>query len=294
MTEDRAPWLTLGSSEIRARINPLGAQLSSLQDREGRELLWNGDPAVWSGRAPLLFPIVGALAGGRYRVGPDQYSLPRHGFARNRPFEVIETREAQALLRLTSDQATLDVYPFPFELTIRFELRSSTLALSASIRNTGSTHLPASFGFHPAFRWPLPYGRPRERHAIEFALEEPAPVRRLDADGLLSNVRHPTPIHQRRLPLEDALFTADAIILDQVRSRQVIYGADTGPRIAVRFPDSPYLGLWTKPGAPFVCIEPWNGYADPQGFDQDFFDKPGLMRIAPGATTEIPIDITLT
>jgi len=285
--------VSLKSSELTAEVDPQGAQLSVLQDRAGRDLLWGGDPAVWSGRAPLLFPIVGALEEGSYRLGSRVYHLPRHGFARNRLFEIVESTPKNAILRLRADAASLEVFPFRFELEIQFALDGPTLSLTSWVRNLSAENMPASFGYHPALRWPLPYGEPRLAHFIEFASDEPAPVRRLNAAGLLTPELHPTPIAHRRLELADALFQDDAVIFDQIRSRSVSYGADAGPRMQLSFPDSPYLGIWTKPQAEFICIEPWHGVADPVGFSTDFRTKPGVFMLAPGAALPIKMAITL-
>jgi galactose mutarotase-like enzyme len=287
-------WLTVSSGELVAQIDPLGAQLSSLRDASGRDLLWDGDPAFWSGRAPLLFPIVGTLAGGVYRLADRTYALPRHGFARRKPFEVLGGSAGAALLRLRADDETLAVYPFQFQLQVRFEIAGPTLNVTASVGNEGDVPMPASFGYHPAFRWPLPFGSPRAAHAVMFDLAEPAPIRRIDAAGLVTPIRHPTPIHSRRLPLEDELFRDDAMILDALRSRGLSYGAESGPRLALRFPDTPYLGLWSKPAAPFICIEPWHGMSDPVGFAGDFHDKPGVFIVPPGGRREIRLMVTLT
>ena len=286
-------WLTLDSGDLSAQIDPLGAQLSTLRDAGGRDLLWNGDASVWAGRAPLLFPIVGALAGGTYRVGSKSYALPRHGFARVRRFEVVDCGPDTAVLRLNADAATLAAYPFEFQLEIRYVLTGPTLSSTTWVRNRGDGDMFASFGHHPGFRWPLPDGQARAAHFIEFSDDEPAPVRRLDAAGLLTPERHATPVVARRLALDDALFKDDVLFLDAVRSRSVIYGAAAGPRIRIDFPDSPYLGLWTKPGAAFICIEPWHGFADPLGFDGDFSAKPGVFRLQPQAEMAIRMSFTL-
>jgi galactose mutarotase-like enzyme len=290
MSDDEGTWISLSTGQISAKINPMGAQLSVLRDQSELDLLWNGDPTVWSGRAPILFPIVGALAGGVYRLGSATYSLSRHGFARGKAFEVIEANDTAALFRLRADEATRAIYPFDFELDIQFELRQATLAVSALIRNNGDADMPASFGFHPAFRWPLPYAKSRAAHFIEFEQEEPAPIRRLSPQGLRAPTPHPTPIRARRLMLDDALFRDDAIIMDQVRSSAVTYGAEGAPRVRVSYPDTPYLGLWSKPGN-FICIEPWHGIADPEGFAGDFREKPGVLSVASDATIEIRMEI---
>jgi galactose mutarotase-like enzyme len=286
-------WVSLQSGALTAEVDPLGAQLSVLRDHAGRDLLWGGEPSVWTGRAPLLFPIVGALADGGYRLGARVYHLPRHGFARNKLFEIVDSTPANAVFRLRADAATREVYPFRFELEVHFALDGATLSVTSSIRNLADRDMPASFGYHPAFRWPLPYGQSRSAHFIEFASEEPDPIRRLDASGLLTDERHPTPISHRRLSLEDALFQDDAIICDQIRSRSVSYGAAAGPRLRVSFPDSPYLGIWTKPKAEFICIEPWHGVADPAGFSADFTTKPGVFTLAPDAALPIKMAIAL-
>jgi galactose mutarotase-like enzyme len=286
-------WVSLSSGDLTAEVDPVGAQLSTLRDRTGRDLLWDGDPSVWTGRAPLLFPIVGTLAGGGYRLGSKSYHLPRHGFARGKLFDVVETTSASVVLRLKADEASIQVYPFRFELDVQFALDGPTLSVTTCVRNAGAEDMPASFGYHPAFRWPLPFGRARSAHFIEFESDEPAPIRRLDADGLLSAERYQTPIVQRRLALADALFQDDVIIFDEIRSRSVTYGADDGPRLRVSYPDAPYLGLWTKPRANFICIEPWHGVADPAGFSQDFRVKPGVAMVAPGAALPIKMAITL-
>jgi len=293
MSDQQSQWVSLSSGDLAATINPLGAQLSTLRDRTGLDLLWDGDPAVWAGRAPLLFPIVGALAGGSYRLGSTTYRLPRHGFARGKLFDIVDSTSAAATFRLKADEATLRIYPFRFELDVHFALDGPTLSVTAYIRNTGDHDMPASFGYHPAFRWPLPFGRARSSHFIEFASDEPAPVRRLNADGLLMPERRPTPIAHRRLALEDALFQDDAIIFDEIRSRFATYGADDGPRVQVSFPDTPYLGVWTKPRADFICIEPWHGVADPEGYSGGFSEKPGVFTVAAGTTFPIKMAIAL-
>ncbi len=290
---DSKSWISLGSTELHAQVDPLGAQLSVLRDPSGRDLLWNGDPAFWTGRAPILFPIVGELAGGQCRVAGKTYHLSRHGFARAKRFDVVATTATTALFRLKADESTLPIYPFQFELDVRFAISDTTLSLTSTVRNLGDAPMPASFGYHPALRWPLPYGRERAAHFIEFEKDEPAPIRRLNGLGLLRPEGFPTPVAARRLKLEDGLFQQDAVILDEVRSRSVAYGAADGPRIRVGFPDSPYLGIWTKPGAPFICIEPWHGLADPDGFSGNLTGKPGVFIVPPGGGQTMEMTITL-
>jgi galactose mutarotase-like enzyme len=293
MAEAQSDWITIRTTGLTATINPQGAQLSVLRDAADRDLLWNGDPAVWAGRAPILFPIVGMLAGGHYRSGGQSYALPRHGFARNRRFALAEAGPTSVTFRLSADEQTLAVYPFRFELDVNFSLQGASLAVTSWIRNRGATAMPASLGYHPAFVWPLPYGEDRAAHFIEFECDEPAPLRRLDGNGLLSPEPLATPVEHRRLTLRDELFANDALIFDHIASRTVSYGSDVGPRIAVSFAGVPYLGMWSKPGAQFICIEPWQGVTDPAGFSGELQDKPGMLLVPPGQATAVGMTITL-
>ncbi len=293
MAEAQPHLINISSPLLAAEIDPNGAQLHSLKDRLGRDYLWHGDPTIWAGRAPLLFPIVGTLNGGKLRLGSRDYALARHGFARGRVFEVVTFTPSSAVFCLRSSPATLAVYPFEFVLEIRYEINGPALSVEAAVRNEGKDSMPASLGFHPGFLWPLPSGEPRAAHFIEFEKDEPAPIRRIDAQGLLSPQSHPTPVTNRRLLLADTLFLDDVIILDTFNSRRVSYGAESGPRIEIGFTDARYLGIWTKPGAPFVCIEPWQGVTDPAGFNGDFLEKPGIFVVPPGQSHSFGMTISL-
>jgi galactose mutarotase-like enzyme len=292
VADSHNPWVALSSSELHVEVNPLGAQLSILRDRSGHDLLWDGDPSVWAGRAPILFPTIGEVAGGAYRLGSKTYRLSRHGFARGKLFEGVSATANSATFRLKADESTLQLYPFQFELDVRFTVSGATLAVTTLVRNTGKENMPASVGYHPAFRWPLPYGRPRAEHFLEFANEEPSPIRRLDKTGLLAPEPHPTPVAGRRMMLRDSLFENDVVIFDQLHSHSVTFGANSGPRIRVDYPNATYLGIWTRPGAGFVCIEPWRGITDPAGFAGDFTTKPGIFTVAPGTTQSLEMSIT--
>jgi galactose mutarotase-like enzyme len=153
--------------------------------------------------------------------------------------------------------------------------------------------MPASFGFHPAFAWPLPYGRDRADHRITFAHDEPDGIRPIATDGTIAAGELPSPLTGRTLALSDDLFAHDALVWDNVRSDRVTYGASTGPSLEIAFPDTPMLGLWTKPRARYICVEPWHGIADPEGYAGELKDKPGIFRIPPGGTKDIAMSVTL-
>jgi galactose mutarotase-like enzyme len=282
----------LESTGLRAEISGQGAELVRLQDAEGRDLLWGGDPAVWAWHAPLLFPIVGRVVGDVITVDGTTYPLKQHGIARHSSFELVETSSSACRFRLSSDAGTLAAFPFAFRLDVDYALHDASLSVAAHVRNADTRDMPVSFGFHPAFRWPLPYGAPRESHAVTFEHAETAGIRRL-VGGVMVAERFPSPVQHRQLALNDALFEVDAVVFDAPASRRVRYGAPQGPAIEVSFPDMPQLGLWSKPGAGFVCIEPWQGTASPDDFTGELRDKPGMVMIAPGETRRFAMTITL-
>ncbi|QNE32755.1 aldose 1-epimerase family protein [Sphingomonas sp. NBWT7] len=286
-------WITIANDHLSAAINPLGAELSSLKDADGRELMTEADPAFWTGRAPLLFPVVGKPAGEVIRVAGREYPMKQHGFARRMPFALIDHGPAHATFRLTANDETRAHYPFAFTLDASYRLDGATLAIDVAVNNAGDTDMPASFGFHPAFAWPLPYGCDRADHRITFAQDEPGGVRPIAADGTIAAGEMPSPLDGGVLHLSDDLFAHDALVWDQVRSARVVYGADDGPSLEIAFPDTPMLGIWTKPGARFICVEPWHGIADPQGYAGELKDKPGIFIVPPGGAKHIAMSITL-
>ena len=286
--------VTITSGALTARINPLGAELWSLSDAAGREYMTAADPAFWTGHAPLLFPIVGALNGGRYRLGEAEYELPKHGFARTSRFECAGPSGAEARFHLGDSAATRAVYPFAFSLELAFRLEDATLHMTATVANPGVVPLPLSFGFHPAFAWPLPGGAPKDAHRIVFAEAEPQPIRRIDGpSGLLLPQAFETPVQSRTLMPDAALFEADALIWDELHSGSLRFGPAEGPALDIAFPDTPMLGVWQKPGANYLCIEPWHGIADPLGYDGDFRDKPGVILLPPGESRRFRMDVTV-
>jgi galactose mutarotase-like enzyme len=283
-----ADTVSISDSTLSAQISPLGAELVRLQDGNGLDLLWDGDPAFWTGRSPLLFPIVGEAKGNRIRVADRLYGIERHGFARTSTFALVSSGPTHCTWRLEANGATRRQYPFEFRLDVTYRVEDAALHMNAEVTNPGDGIMPAAFGFHPALRWPLPYGKPRALHEIVFDRDEPAPIRR-PVDGLLSSAGYPTPVRNRRLALHDTLFEDGALVFDALASRSLVYGET----LRVSFPRMPHLGIWTKPGAGFVCIEPWQGHASPEDFDGELADKPGMVAIMPGATERFGMSISV-
>lgn len=283
--------IVITSGDLTARIAPLGAELLSLTDAQGREYMTDADPAFWSGHAPLLFPIVGRLKGDVLRVDGQSYPMRQHGFARRMAWEVVGMSEDAVTFCLTDTLETRAQYPFAFELAVLYAVEGNRLSTVVRVSNPGEEPLPFSFGFHPAFAWPLPEGGDKAGHSITFDQPELQDIRRLDSNGLISRTE-PSHLADRTLMLDEALFAADALIWDHLASRRLAYRGPQGPWLEVAF-DLPQLGIWQKPGANFICIEPWQGTADPAGFVGDFADKPGIIHLAPGEEKRLTMDVTV-
>ena len=285
--------VSISSGALTADIAYHGAELQSLKDEVGRELMSDGDPAYWRGRAPLLFPIVGRLNDDRLRLDGQSYTMEKHGFARRSRFTLVDQGEAHACFRLTDIPDTRAIYPFAFELDAAFRLEAATLHMTVTVRNTGAEMLPASFGYHPAFAWPLPFGGGRGEHRIRFEHDEPARLCAITAEGLIAEKTVESPVVNNEIVLADALFENDALVWKELASRRLSYGAPGLPSLDIAFPDTAWLGIWTKPGAGFVCVEPWAGMADPDGYRGDFKDKPGVMQLGPSEERQFRMDVTL-
>jgi galactose mutarotase-like enzyme len=278
--------IIIGTSLLKVMISPVGAELTSLRDAEGREWLWQGDSRSWARQAPILFPVVGRCRGGIVRHGGKAHPMPIHGLAPTAIFDVVSATDRACMLRLTDDTHTRKTYPFGFRLEIGFEVSGYTLIQRAEITNTGNASLPYSFGFHPGFQWPLPTSRTiaRKTHQVLFQADEPGPVRRPLEEGLGPAIQA-SPVAGKVLSLSDDLFAAGAIVFDALESRRLWFGAPNHEGLLVSIENLPHLGLWARPPAAFLCIEPWQGYADPVGFDGDLTDKPGTRQLTVGETS---------
>ncbi len=271
---------TFGDASLRAAVSIKGAELVSLAQSDGTELLWNAGPE-WRRHSPVLFPIVGRLPEDTATINGKSYHLTQHGFARDRIFRLSEMTENGCVLELHEDEQSFAMFPFRFRLWIAYTISDGELTVRYTVRNPDENRiLHASLGAHPAFRWPLHPGDVRDEYRLVFEEAEPEPIRRVSG-GLLAAAAYPTPVIGRELPLDDSLFIDDAVIFDRIRSRSVVFGQPGRRGLRLSWQAFPELGVWTKPGAPFLCIEPWHGMATPQGFSGEFRDKPGLFHLQP-------------
>jgi galactose mutarotase-like enzyme len=248
----------------------------------GRDLLWSGDGVWWDEQSPLLFPVVGWTRDGQVRVGGRTYPLGLHGFARRETFAVDEVGSDIVRLSLRESEATLALYPFAFKLTLTYRVAAAAgLAMEAVVENTGPAPMPYAFGFHPGFRWPFASVSPAG-HAVVFEARERAQVPVIAPGGLISAAMRPAPLEGRRLPLSPELFAGDALCFIDAASRGLRFEDARGNAIAMAVENLPHLALWTRPGAPYLCLEPWSGYSDPEGFSGDLFAKPSMTILGPG------------
>ncbi|USI73212.1 aldose 1-epimerase family protein [Sphingomonas morindae] len=286
--------VTLRSADLTVTIAPLGAELQSITDAAGQDWLWDGDARWWTGRAPLLFPTVGMLADGA-RFDGTRYPLGKHGFAREQLFACAEADSASARFTLRDSAESLAHYPFRFELAVTHHLAARTLTTSVEISNRDSRPMPFGFGFHPALRWPLPGtgAQSRFEHIIRFDADEPEPLRAITDQGLIAAAPRVSPVHDNEIHLHDSLFEQDALVWDRPASRGLYFGVAGQPGVRVDFADMPMLGIWTKPGAGYLCIEPWHSHADAEGFAGEFADKPGVITLAPDERRTLAMALTI-
>ncbi len=281
------PMVRLANESIEAVIDPMGAELQSLRNlSSGLEYMWSGNPAFWGKHSPVLFPIVGTLNGNSYRYRGTSYRLPRHGFAREKRFTVDRADDTEAVLTLEDDEATRVAFPFRFLLQMHYRLKGSSLRVSYLVLNTGDDELCFSLGAHPAFAVPLDPQLRYEDYLLR--LSEPETLgRRVLQGGLLTDAEEPFLRESDSIPLSRELFARDAVVLKGMRSSHIALVSPKSPH-GLRFciEGWPDLGIWAAPGADFVCIEPWQGHADPVGFEGDLCTKPGIVRIGPGGDWE--------
>jgi galactose mutarotase-like enzyme len=272
----------LTHGDARVVVALLGAEARTWRIA-GRDLLWPGDPAIWSDISPILYPAVGWTRDGA-RVEGMQFALGLHGFARFETFAVEVAGPDFARLTLGDNERTHAVYPFPFALVLEYRLSFDTLEVAIEVANPGVRPAPYACGLHPGFRWPLDAAG-REGALVRFEKAERPEVPRIEPGGLVGKTMRPVPLQGRDLPLSDALFASDALCFLNCASRSLAFIDASGASITMEFPGFPHAALWTRPGAPFICLEAWTGYSDPDGFTGDLNEKRRMRALEPGART---------
>lgn len=257
----------------------MGAELFSLKNDQNKEYIWEGNPAFWSKHSPILFPIVGSLKNNSYHFNSKKYQLNRHGFAREMEFILIEKTKESATFSLISTLETKKMYPFDFELQIRYSLNGNILNIDYKVVNKNDSTMPFSIGAHPAFALTGKFGE----HHLEFQQDEILNYYLLE-DGLISNNSNEILLINRRLDLNYQLFEKDALVFKSLKSKSITISKNATPLLKVNFNDFPNLGIWTMANSPFLCIEPWFGYSDTLNDYDDFSKKEGIQLLKKNET----------
>ena len=285
--------ISLKNDYISLTVDTLGAQMMNLTAGD-TEYLWQGDAAYWPDRAPTLFPFIGRLWENRYCYRGKTYHMGIHGFAAQADFAPTEQGTDFVTLSLSSNIASLVVYPFDFTLDITYRLVKNTVEVSYSVRNEGEDTMPFGIGGHPGFRVPVGEGERFEDYCLEFS--SPCHPDRVGftPEVYLSGVDTAYPLEDDcRIRLQHALFDDDAIILKNM-CREITLKSSKH-FIRVSYPQMAYLGLWhwPKTDAPYVCIEPWTSLPARQNVVEDFGCKSDLLHLLPGKTYENIWTITI-
>jgi galactose mutarotase-like enzyme len=277
--------VTIENDYLSVAIQKRGAELCSFRSKKsGTEFMWNGDPTVWGSYAPVLFPIIGCLKDNEFFHRGKRGTVPKHGFIRNNE-ELIVTQinESTVEFSFKYSKKTLENYPFMFEFKVRYQLVGPSLEVHHSIQNHSATDpLYYSVGGHPAFRCPFHENETYEDYYLEFEQEETVDTWEVTKDGLIDTTTKSLLDCQRNLSLYPKIFQNDALILKTLKSRSVrLRSKNHSTYLQVEFDDFNYLGLWAKPNAPFICIEPWLGISDSVNTTKELTEKEGILSLEP-------------
>jgi len=284
---------SIESGGLTVKISDHGAELQSafLKDANcdcgcGTEFLWDGDPTHWTSRAPVLFPIVGRVINDEYRVDGKTYRLGGHGFASRMDYEVASASKNAITFVLKSGEKTLAVYPYKFELKVSYSVGNRALVTTYEVVNTNDTTMHFSVGAHPGFMCPIDRANESfDDYYLEFDKNETIGRHPMVAGGAVTVETVPFFDDTNILPLKPDLFKTDALIFSNLKSSGVNLKSKKSKKyVRMEFPGFSYLGIWTRAGSPYVCIEPWFGVNDPPDFTGELKDKPGIVRLAAGKT----------
>jgi galactose mutarotase-like enzyme len=268
---------------LRVEVNAFGAELKSIFNKENQqEYLWQAHPAFWTRRAPVLFPIVGKLKNNIYKSEGKCWEMSQHGFARDSIFQLMEKTSDSLTYCLKHSPESLKVYPYRFEFYIQYLLTDNNLTVKYEVVNIDDKTIHFSVGGHPGFNCPLNKGEQFSDYYLEFEKEETTERYKI-TEGCFNGDSEKLLRKEKMLPLSEDLFLADAIVLKNLNSSFIkLKSRKSNYELKFNFRGFPYLGIWTKPGAPFLCIEPWYGLADRIDFEGDFEEKEGMNSLFEG------------
>ena len=268
---------------IQVSISEKGAELQSIiLLAEHLEYMWSADAAYWSKKSPVLFPIVGGLKNNAYQYKGNTYTLPRHGFAREKDFTVTAQSPESITFTLVDDAESLQVYPFNFSFSITYTLAKNVIAIHYLVKNKGDGPMYFSVGAHPAFAVPLLKGTDFSDYYLAFDQSESSAKWPLSDTGLIKETAEDFLQDTKRLPLEKEIFYGDALVFKDLRSTAISILTDkSGHGLTVSYKEFPYMGIWSFKDADFVCIEPWCGIADSVDASGNIEEKEGINKLDP-------------
>ena len=279
--------ITITNNKISASIDTLGAELIRLE-KDNKNYIWTVDETFWNKTSPILFPIVGRLKNDTYSIENKTYELPRHGFARNLEFQIVNQTESSVVFVLESNSETLKNYPFEFELRLEYKLVGNELIMKYSVENKLKATMPFSIGAHPAFVIENSFSD----YSLKFNQTEEFISYELDNEQFSNSFRKINS-ENGQINLNYSLFEKDALVFKHLQSNKLTLLKKNEPVLSVQFEGFPYLGIWTKPNAPFLCIEPWCGLADNVNHNGNIFEKEGINLLHPQEIFSRRIKITL-
>lgn len=260
---------------LKVGIKEFGSELTSIVSKEnGKEYLWQGNAEIWSGQSPVLFPIIGRLINDSYTLNDKDYEMPKHGFARKMPWKLHGKTESCISFILSETEETLKAYPFLFDLIVTFSLEKNKLTVRHEVFNKNDGPMYFSLGAHPAFNCDI-------GDRLVFDSKETLDTIKID---LVNSLRLPeaTPFlkNENVITVTEDVFKEDALIFEGVISDNITLESDNrSDKIIFNLGKAPYLGIWAKPGAPYVCIEPWYGVNDSTFKKEDFSQKDAIQKL---------------
>jgi galactose mutarotase-like enzyme len=274
----------ISNGMLTAQISEKGAEIISLYHNALRlEYIWQRDPAYWEKSSPILFPIVGALKDGKYFFEEHEYTLPRHGFARDHVFEVASRDAASATFILRDNASTRIAYPFEFELRLIYELDHFQLRVRYEVYNPSAGKMYFSIGGHPAFKVPLIDGTSFDDYFLRTEKKESSRRWPVSPEGLIGPAPEIFLQNSDIIPLSHQLFSSDALVFKDLQSRVMsLRSHKHGHGLDFSFPGFPFFGIWSFKNADFVCLEPWCGIADSISHDQNLVGKEGIIELNGG------------
>jgi galactose mutarotase-like enzyme len=268
--------VTISNTTLTATINTLGAELISLV-KNNKNYIWNIDETYWDKTSPVLFPIVGRLKNDSYSFNGKTYQLPRHGFARNMEFSFDKKSDYQVIFELNETEETKAIYPFSFKLLMAYTLMENELVIEYFVRNQSDEVLPFSIGAHPAFAISENF----ENYSLEFNAADTFETHHLENESFIGKTTL-VDTKNNAIALNYALFEKDALVFKQLNSNEVTLKNNDKAILKVNYDHFPYLGIWTKQNAPFLCIEPWCGLADGINHNGNLEEKEGMNHLPAG------------